>query len=105
MRNEQLYNEIIKLQEGQKHIADKLKDIHETDKEQSDWLRKNNGRIGKLEVKVEALEEDQDKLEEEQKEQASGFSSFIDKNPKLVIFIMMALLGFGPEILKLLTAL
>ena len=95
MRNEQIFTEVVKQGEALRYITEKINAIHETDKEQTMWLQKSNGRITTLETKVIELEKDTEKLENK-----TDMGKFIDKHFKWIVLVGLALAGFGPDIIK-----
>ena len=64
---------------------------------------KQNGRLGKVEVRVENLEKVDTEIKANIKE--NGLRAFWEKNWKAILFIAMALLGFKAEILCIITGL
>ena len=113
MRNEQLNDNILKILEHQgefrteiDHIKSTLVEIKDVDIKQFKELEnlriekvKQNGRVGKLEQRVDK----QEKVNELQHEDIKNNSlkAFWDKNWKWIMFLAMALLGFKDNILSI----
>lgn len=99
MRNEELDSKLIKILEGQAefkahigHIKETLHEIKETDLKQYEQIKIQNGRVGKLEVKVEGLQKGNEKMETNI--ESNSVRAFWEKNWKAIMFVLMLIMGF-----------
>ena len=113
MRNEQLNDNILKILEHQAEFKSEITNIkltlHEikaVDVKQFEELEqiriekvKQNGRLGKLEQRVD----DQEKINDQQHEEikSGSMQAFWEKNWRWIMFLAMAILGFKDNILSI----